>query len=278
MANSRSGESVLHRAMRILECFDVDSPRLTATQIATATGLSRSTAHRLVTEMTTVGMLQRLADGSVTISDHSWETSVRSSPLEQLREVARPVVDDLRSRFDHHIWLAVPDFESLSVLYLEHHDARYPLRIMSRHASRLSIHNNSAGLTLLAFADPKSVNRVLNGALPERVTGAPMDPVRLRADLREIRRRGYGHIVGGMVTENTSFAVPCFYLPRHSVQCALGVVARTDRCDHDEVLNELMSAGDALSTALSSAQSEIPSPGRPVQRDLFDTTRGPEIR
>jgi DNA-binding IclR family transcriptional regulator len=49
--------------MRILECFDADTPRLTASQIAESTGLSRSTTHRLVTEMTSVGMLQRLDDG-----------------------------------------------------------------------------------------------------------------------------------------------------------------------------------------------------------------------
>lgn len=259
MANSRSGESVLQRAMRILECFDVDSPRLMPAQISEATGLSRSTAHRLVTEMTAVGMLQRLADGSLTVSDHSWETSVRSSPLEHLRDIARPVLEELHTRFEHHIWLAVPDFETLSVLYLEHYDARYPLRIMSRHASRLSIHNNAAGLTMLAFADRTTVNRVLNGSLPELVTGAPMNPARLRADLLEIRERGYGHIVGGMVTENTSFAVPCFPGAGDTVQCALGIVSRTDRCDHDVVLRTLVEAGHRLSAALS----ETPTPAVP---------------
>lgn len=253
MANSRSGESVLQRAMRILECFDADTPRLTASQVAEATGLSRSTTHRLVTEMASVGMLQRLDDGNLTVSVHSWETSVRCSPLEQLRDLAKPVLEDLHRRFDHHICLAVPDFDSLSVLYLEHYAATYPLRILSRHASRLSIHNNSAGLTMLAFGGEKAVNRVLNGSLPDRVTGEPMDPSRVRADLLQIRQQGYGHIVGGMVTENTSFAVPCFDLTDSSVQCSLGLVARTDQCDHDEVLATLISAGRTLSEALTDA-------------------------
>ncbi|MEJ6549035.1 helix-turn-helix domain-containing protein [Corynebacterium sp. USCH3] len=261
MANSRSGESVLQRAMRILECFHPDQPRLTAAQVAAATGLSRSTTHRLVTEMTSVGMLQRLPDGSVTVSDHSWETSVRCSPLEQLRDLARPVLEDLHAHFDHHLFLAVPDFGELSVLYLEHYDAQYPLRIVSRHASRLPIHDNSAGLTMLAFAGAASVGRVLDGPLSDRVTGEPVDPARIRAELRRIRHQGYGHIVGGMVTENTSFAVPCFTLTDRSVQCALGLVARTDRCDHDEVLAALTAAGRQLSVALTAAQSDPHSPG-----------------
>lgn len=259
MANSRSGESVLQRAMRILECFDADMPRLTASQIAEATGLSRSTTHRLVTEMTTVGMLHRYPDSTLSVSNHSWETSVRCSPLEQLRDLAKPVLEDLHARFDHHICLAVPDFDALSVLYLEHYDAGYPLRILSRHASRLSIHNNSAGLTMLAFGGEKAVNRVLNGSLPDRVTGEPMDPARIRADLLLIRQQGYGHIVGGMVTENTSFAVPCFNLTDRTVQCSLGLVARTDQCDHDAVLSALISAGRTLSEALTDAAApDIP--------------------
>lgn len=268
MANSRSGESVLQRAMRILECFDAHTPRLSASKIADITGLSRSTAHRLVTEMTSVGMLQRLADGNLTVSTHSWETSVRCSPLEELRDIAKPTLESLHARFDHHIFLAVPDFEELSVLYLEHYDARYPLRILSRQASRLSIHNNSAGLTLLAYGGEKAISRVLNGALPERVTGEPMDPARVRADLLQIRQQGYGHIVGGMVTENTSFAVPCFNLTDGSVQCSLGLVARTDQCDHDDVLSAIIAAGRTLSEDLSAAATTAATPGAPVSRPI----------
>ncbi|WP_312979687.1 IclR family transcriptional regulator [Corynebacterium sp.] len=259
MANSRSGESVLQRAMRILECFDADTPRLTASQIAEATGLSRSTTHRLVTEMTTVGMLHRYPDSTLSVSNHSWETSVRCSPLEQLRGIAKPLLEDLHSRFDHHICLTVPDFDSLSVLSLERFDATYPLRILSRHASRLPIHNNSTGLTMLAFAGERTIRRVLDGSPRDQETGTPLDPARVRADLTEIRSRGYGHIVGGMVIENTSFAVPCFDHSDGSVQCSLGVVARTDRCDHSAVLSALTSAGRTLSEEITCG----PTPGVP---------------
>ncbi|MEY8567122.1 IclR family transcriptional regulator [Corynebacteriaceae bacterium 7-707] len=246
MANSRSGESVLQRAMRILECFDVDRPRLTAAQIAAATGLSRSTTHRLVTEMTSVGMLHRHDDHTLSVSVRSWETSVRCNPVEKLRETARPVLEDLHARVGHHICLTVPDFDTLSVLYLERHDAPYPLRIISRHASRLPLHDNSTGLAMLAHADESTVRRVLDEQASGRDAGA------LLAHLADIRRRGYGHIVGGMVAENTSFAVPC--LDRDgTVLCSVGVVARTGRCDHDSVLGALTTAGRRLAAALDPA-------------------------
>lgn len=262
MANSRSGESVLQRAMSILECFDADTPRLTASQIAESTGLSRSTTHRLVTEMTSVGMLHRHSNHSLSVSTRSWETSVRCNPVERLRGLARPVLEELHARFDHHICLTVPDFENLSVLYLERYDARYPLRIISRHASRLPIHDNSTGLAMLAFEDEETVRHVLDDSPPDRATGGTRDPARLRADLRDIRHRGYGHIVGGVVTENTSFAVPC--LDRAgTVRCSLGLVGRTDRCEPTEVVPALLAAGRNLSCRLEAATSpELPLASR----------------
>ena len=119
MANSPSGESVLQRAMRILQCFDVDKPRLTAGQISAAANLSRSTAHRLAPEMADVGMLRRNADGVYSVSPHVSEMSVRANPVEQFRRLVRPVMHDLHSSLGLHISLAVPDFQRRRLLYID---------------------------------------------------------------------------------------------------------------------------------------------------------------
>jgi DNA-binding IclR family transcriptional regulator len=244
--------------MRILECFDADHPHLTATRISGATGLSSSTTHRLTTEMVSVGMLQRLPDGALTIGTRSWETSVRSNPLEHLRAIARPVMEDLHARFGHHLSLAVPDFDTFNVLYVERYDADYPIRILSRHASRLPVYANSSGLTMLAFADDATVTQALNRIPGDDATGREEDLVRMRADIAETRLRGYTHIVGGLVTENTAFAAPSFG-PDGGVRCALSIVARTDRCDHDAVLDAVVSASRTLSDGLA-ADVNPPAP------------------
>lgn len=95
MANSRSGESVLQRAMRILEAFDVDHPRLTSADIHRRADLPQPTAHRLANEMCDVGMLQRLPNDVYIISPHAWEMFVRSNPLERLRVRAQPVIENV---------------------------------------------------------------------------------------------------------------------------------------------------------------------------------------
>lgn len=259
MANSRSGESVLQRAMRILQCFDVDKPRLTAGQIASMADLSRSTGHRLASEMADVGMLRRNEDGTYSVSPYVWEMSVRANPLEQLRRLARPVMQDLHSSLGQHISLAVPDFGRRSLLYIDRYDPTRQLTILTKHATRLDFHTNSSGLAMLAFADAEFLASVLSDSLVDS-TGEPTDPNQLREDLIQIRRQGYSHIVGGMVAENTAFAAPIFD-GTETVRAALGVVARTDDCDHEMVIDELLLYSEKLSDILArSLRSTSPHP------------------
>lgn len=266
MANSRSGESVLQRAMRILQCFDVDKPRLTAGQISATADLSRSTAHRLAAEMAEVGMLRRNEDGTYSVSSHVWEMSVRANPVEQLRRLARPVMQDLHSSLGQHISLAVPDFERRSLLYIDRYDPTRQLTILTRHASRLDIHTNSSGLAMLAFADAETLGPILDSPLVDSHTGESTDPEQLRSDLIQVRRQGYSHIVGGMVTENTAFAAPILDAD-NTVRAALGVVARTDDCDHATVIDELLFHSEKLSDILARTLPEpqpLPWPAPPT--------------
>ena len=45
----------LHRGMEILKSFNRETPRLTLTEVATITGLSRATARRFLITLTNLG-------------------------------------------------------------------------------------------------------------------------------------------------------------------------------------------------------------------------------
>lgn len=249
MANSQSGDSVLQRAMRVLECFDVDSPRLTSADICRRSKLPRSTAHRLAVEMCEVGMLQRLQDGRFIVSPHAWEMFVRSNPLERLRFRAQPVLASLHSALGHYVSLCTPDFARGDVLFVERFDSGSQARILGRHASRLDLHTTSSGLVMLAFAAKEVVDQVLAEPLIDSETGLASDPEEIKAMLPKIRKSGYTHIVGGLVTENSSFAVPVFDVLANVV-AAVGVVARTEEASVDEIVPALRAAGQNLSLSL----------------------------
>ena len=63
MANSRSGESVVERIIKLLSAFGRTKPRLTVSALARETGLPSSTVHRLAAELCDVGFLNRDDEG-----------------------------------------------------------------------------------------------------------------------------------------------------------------------------------------------------------------------
>lgn len=249
MANSRSGESVLQRAMRILEAFDVDHPRLTSADIHRRAGLPQSTAHRLANEMCDVGMLQRLPNDVYIISPHAWEMFVRSNPLERLRVRAQPVMENVHSTLHQYVCLATPDFEQRTVLFIESLDSRRDVIILGKNATRLDMHQSALGLVMLAFAEDEDIELALGRPLRDSITGAHADLTEIRSRLPEIRRAGYTHIIGGMVAENTAIAVPVFG-PQQTVIAALGVIAKTENFDSEEAISTLVAGGKNLSLSL----------------------------
>ena len=78
MARGSAGESVLHKHLRILESFDAWHPFLTLTEIADATGLAPSSAHRLIAELEREGLLERQPDRTYRLGVRLWEFASRT--------------------------------------------------------------------------------------------------------------------------------------------------------------------------------------------------------
>ncbi|MEV7136001.1 helix-turn-helix domain-containing protein [Arthrobacter sp. NPDC093128] len=73
MPRTQGGESVLSRAVRIVEAFGPGDTSLTITEIARRSGLHIATASRLVEELSRFGWLQRDEDRRVRIGVRMWE-------------------------------------------------------------------------------------------------------------------------------------------------------------------------------------------------------------
>src|SRR4051794_2479613 len=73
VARSSSGESVLTRAVRILEVFTPEDPALPVSEIARRASLHVATASRLVAQLTAHGLLARQPDGRIRIGVRLWE-------------------------------------------------------------------------------------------------------------------------------------------------------------------------------------------------------------
>lgn len=206
MANSRSGDSMTDRIVRVLDTFAADRTTQTATEIADRAGLPRATAHRIVGDLVAAGLLERDEQMRVRLGMRLWELALRGSSALRLRQAALPHMEHVQEVVREHTQLAVLEHEE--ALFLERLSHPNAGANITRIAGRLPLHASSSGLVLLAHADPDVRARVLAGPLravsPETVT----DPGVLRGTLATIRRRGVAVAPGSIETVSTGIAVP----------------------------------------------------------------------
>jgi DNA-binding IclR family transcriptional regulator len=206
MARSPSGESVLTRAVRILDAFTPDEPALPVSVIARRSGLPVATASRLIAELVGHGLLAREPDRRIRVGVRLWELGQRASPTLGLREAAMPFLADLHDVVGHHIQLGV--LEGDEVLFVERLSAPGAVINYTRIAGRLPLHASSSGLVLLAHSPGELQERVLAAPLARYTANTITDPGRLRATLAGIRREGYVLCAGHIHPEATGIAVP----------------------------------------------------------------------
>jgi IclR family transcriptional regulator, acetate operon repressor len=142
------GDSVLGRAFRVLAAFD-STGELTLDALVSRTGLPRSTAHRVVSQLTQERALER--------SDHGWRLGTRMFELGQLvareqrlRERSLAYMQDLFAATGETVQLAVADGDE--VLYVEIISGHRKVPSPSRRGGRMPLHCTALGKALLAFS------------------------------------------------------------------------------------------------------------------------------
>ncbi|MDH6198105.1 DNA-binding IclR family transcriptional regulator [Mycobacterium frederiksbergense] len=203
-----AANSVLGKARLILESFDLDVDRLTLTEIAARTGLSKATVFRLNRELLEWGMLER-AGLQYRLGMRAFELGSRVPRFRVLRDAARPYMESLHIQTHETVHLAVLD--GLEVLYLEKVASMPQAARPSRIAGRLPLHSTATGKVLLAFGQPSLVEEVVARGALQRVTPKTVVlPGVLLDQLRRARRDGYATELEETTAGYCSVAVPIF--------------------------------------------------------------------
>lgn len=219
--------SVLARATRILQAFSEDHPELDLAQLTARSGLARSTAHRLATELVGLGLLDRHG-GRYSVGTGLWEVGELSLVSLRLREVALPHLLELYAATGENVHLAV----------LAGHEALYVARLtgpasvptLSRMGGRLPLHTTGVGRAILSTRDEAWLSEYFRRPREKETIHSVTDEVALRADLERCREVGFAVTRQEMTLGNVSLAAP---LPSIHGQppAAVGVVTHLNRSD-----------------------------------------------
>jgi DNA-binding IclR family transcriptional regulator len=263
MANSSSGDSSLDRLDRILNAFDPATPSMTVGTLAGRAGLPLATAYRLVDQLTRLDYLRKDGGGNLRLGFRLWELASRSSPALDLRQAAKPFMEDVQAVVGQHTQLGV--LKGDEVLFIERLSAKGSVVNQAHIAGRLPVHLTSSGMVLLAFA-PAGVQESylrrhptagLDATAGPKGTAGPRD---FRRILAGVRSRGYAAL-NGLVDEGaTGVAVPV--LGRGNIAlAALGVVVASGREDVQVILPALLTGARGIARAVGEG------PARPFAAD-----------
>lgn len=192
-------------AFEVLDCFAFDE-ELGVSDIARRLGIAKSTAHRLLTTMCIYGMIaQNPETGRYRLGLHLFELGQLAQQRLKIRQVALPLLEELRHVTGHTVHLGVVD--RADIVYAERLDSPECARFMTGVPRRLPSHCTSSGKAIAAFNDELAARRRATG-FPPRTVGT----VRTLADydraLEQTRRRGVAMSVDETVLGLTSVAAP----------------------------------------------------------------------
>lgn len=251
MANSRSGESVVQRLTRILQAFDAEHPRLTATELAERASLSLSTAHRLLQDMVLEGLLSKTDQNQYEIGLTLWELTQRSSFYQEFSQAAKPFLEGMHQTLDQNVSLAILDAQAGSIIYLERLVSHPDPADLTKIAGRLPVLSSAPGLAMVAFSPRHVQERYLAAAHRDRwITERGLTTDDLRRTLAQVRAEGYAHSRAVLHPRSSGTAAPVFG-PQGKVQGALSVVVPVDQINLAVQVPVLRAAAHGLSQWIS---------------------------
>lgn len=187
----RGGVQSIDRAVAILRCFDSRHPDLGITEIARMTGLSTSTAHRILVAMAANRLVRQTPDRRYGLGPLLVQLARNGAIPTTFRDVAAPFMASLRDEVDETVGL----HELLSTeerAVIDQAESRQELR---RHYTDIgvpvSLHHGAPGKAMLSMLSWERqvwwLSRPINAITPATIT----DPEQLRADLAKVRERGW---------------------------------------------------------------------------------------
>lgn len=220
--SNQRGRSVTSKVLSILSAFEHSRGSLSLTQIADEADLPLSTAHRIVGELLEAGMLATGPHGKIQLGLKLW--SIAQNTGRQLRDTARPFVQDMFSLTGHTSQLAIRD--GTSSLYIDRVYGSRRVPRASRVGGRLPLHATAVGKVLLAFSEPWVAEAYLNTPLSSLTHRTKTNPNAVAAELEKVRANGFATTLEEVRIGASSIAVPVYHTGQ--LGCSIGLVVPSD--------------------------------------------------
>ena len=239
---------VIERMMTLLDALAAAREPATLKQLATATALHPSTAHRILAAMTAAQFVERQDSGTYSLGIRLLELGNLVKSRISLREVALPFMQELHETIGEAVNLGARHDDD--IVYVERTSSGLSLvRVVYLVGGRAPLHLTSLGKLFLAMESPQAVrDYAKRTGLPGKTPRSLTTLANLEQDLDKGRRHGSAYD-----DEEAEIGLKCVAAPIHDdegrVVAALSVSAPADR--HDPAwAAQVRKTADAVSRAL----------------------------
>jgi len=189
--NGRQSVKSLFKMLEVLEAFSSTEPQLSVVEIARRTGLPRTTVHRIVDSLRSVGFLEQDASRDrYRLGLKLFELGGSALMNLPLYREAPPFVDTLAKLSGEDVHLCI--FDGAQMVFVNRRSQIAPRphnTVITMEAS--PCHSTGVGKAALAFQSDVVIDRVIRAGLPRFTPNTIVEPKRLKAELAAIRTRGY---------------------------------------------------------------------------------------
>lgn len=210
----------LARGLTVLRAFGAESPEMSLSQVAAATGLSPAVARRFLLTLVQLGYVAQV-ERSFVLTPRVLEFSTSYLDSVNIAELAQPHLQRVRDETGDSVSLTVLD--GTDIIHICHLPTLRLIRFAVTSGSRVPAYVSATGRAILAFESDARVTDFLDRSdrparTPRTLTGGED----LRAELERVRADGYAVVVDELDVGITVIGYPILVggAPVAGISCA----------------------------------------------------------
>ncbi len=265
------GAQALRRGLSLLDIV-ADRPGLRFVELSDRSGLTKATAHRMLSTLVESGLLRiDERDQSYHLGFRLFEMAHRVWDQFDLRSAAEPELARLRDLAGETVRLAILDADE--VLYVDQREALQTVRLGNGVGARASTYASGAGKAILAHLDPLIREQFLNRLRLQRFTpNSITDRPALSQHLDLTKARGYAVSVEEQHVGVSSVAAAILDHRAHAIG-SIAIVGPSYRMDLNRLHTlgrDVMEAARRISGNAGQVAMSITINPRPLGADRGD--------
>ena len=253
MSTPDSPPTSLQRGLAILRALAATDGRgARLTDLATATGLTQATLHRLLRTLVKEGFAEQSDNRLYRLNVEFFALAAQAGNPDGLREIVRPSLLRLSSSLNDTIFLFVRS--GYDALCLDRCEGPFPIRSFTNDVGgRVALGVGQAAMVLLAYLPEAERDEVIRFNVPRLRDLGVYDEVYLRSEIDRVLGQGYCSRETGVIPGMTGVAVPIFDR-NERVVAAISVGTLIDRLREDRlptVVKLLKAEAEAIGRRIS---------------------------